>query len=55
MNRIANQAAAVDPPIVSQFHIVHYWRRATAQRRWAAAPNFCVPSAPKQEAYITAT
>ena len=29
--RKANQAAAVDAPIVSLFHIVHHWRRA-AQR-----------------------
>ncbi len=31
---IPNQAAAVDAPIASQFHLVQYWRRATAQRRY---------------------
>ena len=31
----ANPAAAVDASIASLFCIVHHWRRATAQHRWA--------------------
>jgi hypothetical protein len=30
-----NQAAAVDAPVAFLLHTVHFWRRATAQRRWA--------------------
>ncbi len=33
MNRIANQAAAVDAPVARLFAFGYHWRRATAQRR----------------------
>jgi hypothetical protein len=35
----ANQAAAVNAPIASWFHLGHSWRRVTEQQRWANSMN----------------